>query len=103
MPEEFHYGTHPTRVANITVLPNIGWRLDYTTKEPRLPNGGSHGFSPFESDMQMVFFAAGPSFKSGYTQPSFQDHNIYMLICELLGITPAENDGSLKAFSAMLK
>ncbi len=103
MPEEFHYGTHPTRVPNIIVLPNIGWKLDYTTKEPRLPKGGSHGFSHFESDMQMVFFAAGPSFKSGFAQPSFQNQNIYMLICELLGITPAENDGERSAYGSMLK
>ena len=29
MPRRFHYGTHPTRLTNIIVIPETGWTLDY--------------------------------------------------------------------------
>ncbi len=102
MPEKFHYGTHPTRVPSVIALPDAGWKLAFSKNDGDLPNGGSHGYSPFDTDMQMVFYAAGPSFKRGYTQPSFQNQNIYLLICELLGITPAKNDGAHEDFNSML-
>ncbi len=102
MPEKFHYGSHPTRVTNVIALPDAGWKLAYSKEDGYLPNGGSHGYSPFDSDMQVVFYAAGPSFKAGYTQSSFQNQNIYLMICTLLGIEPAKNDGNIEDFSGML-
>ncbi len=94
MPKRYHFGTHPTRCPNVVIIPEMGWRLDYREQDAtRLPNGGSHGYDSFESDMQMIFFGAGPSFKRGYIQDSFQDHNVYLVLCHLLGAKPADNDG----------
>ncbi len=102
MPEEFHYGTHPTRCTNIVVLPEMGWRLDYSRKDDPIA-GGAHGYNPFESDMQMVFFGVGGKFKQGYSQASFQNQNIYLLLCHLLGLEPAPNDCDMGAIEGMLR
>ena len=102
IPEKFHYGTHPTRITNVIALPDVGWKIAYSKRDDQLPSGGSHGYSPYESDMQMVFFAAGPSFKKGYTQATFQNLNIYLLICKILGVEPAKNDCNAEDFSDML-
>lgn len=90
MPTRYHFGDHPTRCTNIVIIPDMGWKLDYHKKDGKLPSGGSHGYDPFESDMQVVFFGAGPNFKHGYSQPTFQNQNIYLIICHLLGIEPAQ-------------
>ncbi|MFI3332386.1 MAG: ectonucleotide pyrophosphatase/phosphodiesterase [Rikenellaceae bacterium] len=101
MPEEFHYGTHPTRCTNLIILPDTGWKLDYREKDGSLPSGGSHGFDPFDSQMQVVFFGAGPSFKRGYSQPTFQNQNIYLIICHILGVDPAEGDWNMSDVESM--
>lgn len=91
MPERYHYGSHPTRIANIVIIPEMGWKLDYRYKPyPPKNNTGSHGYDPFESDMQMVFYGVGPNFKVGYTQPTFQDLNVHLILAHLLGVEPAE-------------
>ncbi len=92
MPEYYHYGTHPTRCTNVIILPDMGWKLDYAEKDGKLPKGGSHGFDPFGTEMQMVFFGAGPDFKQGYNQATFQNQNMYLILCYLLGVKPAAND-----------
>lgn len=118
MPERYHFGTHPTRCANVIIIPDMGWSLSYMSeadmkaresRRPRPAAGkadpanardkavsvtGSHGYDPFESDMQVPFFGAGPDFKVGYTQESFQSQNIYIILCHLLGVEPSENDGN---------
>ena len=52
--------------------------------------------------MHMVFYASGPAFRKGYSQRSFQNHHIYLLLCRLLNIEPAPNDCRDRAFEGML-
>ena len=60
----------------------------------RRPIGkGAHGFDNFEREMSMVFYATGPAFRKCYEQRSFQNLNMYIILCHLLGIEPSENDG----------
>lgn len=92
MPERYHYGTHATRCTNVIIIPQTGWKLDYREEDGRLPSGGSHGFDSFDSEMQVVFFGAGPAFKRGYSQATFQNQNIYLIISHILGLDPATND-----------
>ena len=64
---------------------------------------GTHGFDPFFPDMHVNFRAIGPDFKTGYVKEDiFQNINVYSLMCHLLGLTPAPNDGCLEAVSDML-
>jgi len=53
--------------------------------------------------MQAIFYAEGPAFKVGYKSPTFENVNIYPLICYILGIKPAPNDGKLENIKALLK
>ena len=46
--------------------------------------------------MQIAFRAVGPDFKRGYTKADrFPNVDIYPLLCYLLGVRPAPNDGHL--------
>ena len=120
MPAKYHYGSYSARINNLIVLPDVRWRVRYTdpSAEPRPapvkadnvrpqadPNhvqvGGSHGYDPFEKDMSMIFYGSGPHFKKGYRQKSFQNLNIYLVLCHLLDIEPAPNDCDWNAVKKM--
>ena len=45
----------------------------------------------------------GPAFKEGFVSEPFENVNIYSLMCHLLGIKPAPNNGSLQAVQHLLK
>lgn len=92
-PEKYHYGTNTNRIMPLVVMPDAGWKVSYSQQDFTV-KGGAHGYSFEDRDMHMVFYASGPDFKKGYTQTSFQNHNIYLIMCHLLGIEPATNDCS---------
>lgn len=99
VPAYLHYGTN-VNIADIVALPDPGWVIsDYNTVIP-----GNHGYDPQVSDMHVMFRAAGPDFKQGYTMPHpFRNVNVYSLLSHLLGVTPAPNDGNLSDVQELLK
>ena len=52
-------------------------------------------------DMHTIFYAEGPAFKNGYTNPAFPNVDIYGIITHILGLDPADNDGELDRVSEM--
>lgn len=56
---------------------------------------GNHGWDNANMNMRPIFLAYGPDFKSGYVGKPFNNVDIYPLMCELLGIDGAPNNGSL--------
>ena len=45
--------------------------------------------------MQTIFVAHGPAFKHGYHAKPFNSVDYYPMMCHILGISPAPNNGSL--------
>jgi predicted AlkP superfamily pyrophosphatase or phosphodiesterase len=82
------------RVPEILVIADIGYTI--TTKsyfERRGVNKGTHGYDHREPEMRAFFLASGPSFKKGEQIRAFQNIHIYELMCKLLNLSPAPNDG----------
>lgn len=99
VPAYLHYGTNPN-IGPIIISPDAGWTVGSRT--PRLK--GTHGFDPTSHEMQVIFRAVGPDFKHGYAKPAvFANTAVYPLLCHLLHITPAPNDGDLKAIGDVLR
>ncbi len=103
MPKRFSYGSHPTRLTNLILIPEIGWTLNYAARPKPLQKLGTHGFDNQDRDMHMVFYGSGPAFKRGFKQTSFQNQNIYQLICDLLRVKPAPNDAVRRQYQGMLR
>lgn len=101
MPRRFHYGTHPTRLTNVIVIPETGWTLDYAPQDRPVRKRGTHGFDNRDREMHMVFYGSGPAFRKGYRQRSFQNQNMYLILYRLLGIEPAPNDGKWRDIKRM--
>jgi predicted AlkP superfamily pyrophosphatase or phosphodiesterase len=55
----------------------------------------THGYDNTLKSMQASFYARGPSFTIQEIVPAFDNINIYELMCKVLEITPAPNDGKL--------
>ena len=89
VPEYLHYGKN-VRVGDVVVMPDIG----YVVYDKEIDAGGSHGYDPNLQDMHALFRAIGPDVYHAQI-PHFPNVNIYSMICKLLGIVPAENDGVL--------
>ena len=52
-------------------------------------------------DMHAIFRAVGPDFRH-IALPHFKNVDVYPLLCRLLRIEPAKNDGNLEEIKSML-
>jgi alkaline phosphatase D len=100
MPDSLHYGTNP-RTLDFILVADSAWQFSLSEKVPR--SSGAHGYNPYNTDMHAIFYAKGPAFKVGYIHPTFENINIYPLICNILGIDPAPVDGKSGNVKGMLK
>lgn len=105
IPERFHYRDH-RRITPIVCLAEEGWSItshEYFDTRPHANTGGAHGYNNQLPSMHGIFIAEGPAFKDGLVVESFMNIHIYELICHILKLNPAENDGSLDSVRALLE
>jgi alkaline phosphatase D len=99
VPDSLHYGTNP-RTLDFILCADSAWQFTMTGIVPR--SRGAHGYNPYDTDMHAIFYATGPAFKAGYRQPTFENVDLYPLICHILKIAPAPVDGRIERVSGML-
>jgi predicted AlkP superfamily pyrophosphatase or phosphodiesterase len=97
VPAALHFSHNP-RIPAIVGVPADGWSV---TSGQRLVEEelhvAAHGYTPATPDMGALFVAAGPPLKSGIVVAPFENVHVYDLLCRLLKITPAPNDGRADA------
>jgi predicted AlkP superfamily pyrophosphatase or phosphodiesterase len=101
VPAKWHYGTNP-RIPEIVALADSSWSLG-TRPNGSSIRGGAHGYDNSDSDMFSIFYAAGPAFKKNYHLKELNNVDIYNLVCRILDIKPAPNDGDSEHIKEMLK
>jgi len=97
VPYYLHYGTNEN-VGDVVIDTELGWLFS----DKKAEYGGTHGYDPSYNDMHALFRAVGPAFKH-ISLPPFPNVDVYPLLCHLLGIEPAPNDGSLNIVKRMLR
>ena len=105
IPERLHY-RHHRRIAPIIAIADEGWsiaRRGAFNRRSRRYTGGTHGYDNSVKSMHALFIASGPAFKDGLVVEPFQNIHIYELLCAVLGLRPAPNDGSLDSVVVMLE
>ncbi|XP_013782584.1 ectonucleotide pyrophosphatase/phosphodiesterase family member 5-like [Limulus polyphemus] len=99
IPDRFHYKNH-RRIMPIIAIADEGYFIVTRTPTPddfAKSAIGQHGYDNRLRSMRPLFLARGPSFKKNFTITSiFETVNIYPMICHLLDIRPAPNNGSLE-------
>lgn len=99
LPYRMHFSESP-RVPPIILDFNIGWRGVF--REERYNGSGAHGWDNLYPEMQAIFVAYGPSFRSNVETKPFENIELYNLMCALLNVTPAENNGTWGALHHLL-
>lgn len=99
---------HP-RVAAVVGFADEGWYVTSRRQQARWASGqgrrpaGTHGYDARLKSMQGVFIASGPRLKQSLRAPAFENINVYELLCAILGLTPAPNDGNPAVTREMLR
>jgi ectonucleotide pyrophosphatase/phosphodiesterase family member 5 len=104
IPEYYHYSDNPY-ITPIVVIADLGWTL-VTDKgvEWLSQEKGNHGYDNNQTDMQGIFIAEGPAFKSKYKTGTLWNIDIYPLLCSIFKIIPRSNiDGELSRIEFILK
>jgi predicted AlkP superfamily pyrophosphatase or phosphodiesterase len=107
VPAELHYSAHP-RITPVIGVADDGWnvttreRFERLRRTPRA-TGGNHGYDPRLPSMHALFVAAGPRLRQGVVVPPFENVHVYELLCRLLDLTPASNDGDPSVTESWLR
>jgi predicted AlkP superfamily pyrophosphatase or phosphodiesterase len=108
VPARFHYSDSP-RIPPLLVLPDEGWIVtnrrhfaEMQLKGEMKHLRGGHGYDNQLPSMRAVFIAHGEAVNKGKVVDAFENIQVYNLMCAILGLKPAPNDGTLDAARAVL-
>lgn len=98
------------RIAPIVCSADEGWfmttRDRYETQKKSddfTMTRGAHGYDNRYQSMQATFIAHGEAFKKGYVTEPFENVEVYNIMCKILKLKPARNDGDLDRVKKMLR
>jgi len=105
MPDRFHFREND-RIPPIIGIADEGWSIStrsFFARNPRAFDGHTHGYDNRAESMRTMFIGSGPAFAKERVVPPFESVHLYELVCAILGIEPAENDGNLAAVRGVLR
>lgn len=109
IPERLHYKDGP-RVAPVVCSSEVGWamttRSRWESQKRRDDFGktrGAHGYDNRYEEMRATFIAHGRAFKGGKIVEAFPNIDVYNVMCRILKLRPAPNDGDLRRVRSMLR
>jgi predicted AlkP superfamily pyrophosphatase or phosphodiesterase len=103
LPENYHFSNH-YRIPEIIVVADMGHMISTRSfYEERGLIKATHGYDYQAPEMRTIFLADGPAFEDAIVTEPFQSIHIYELMCKILELDPAENDGNLEQVKQLLK
>ncbi|HVR30420.1 MAG TPA: ectonucleotide pyrophosphatase/phosphodiesterase [Thermoanaerobaculia bacterium] len=101
-PRSWRYRDHP-RIPPLIVAVEEGWNLrEARGATGRPPPLGMHGYDPRLRSMHGILIGHGPGLAVNARVGRIENLHLYELMCHLLGIEPAENEGRLRAVRGLL-
>ena len=104
LPDTLHFESH-RRIPSVIAVADEGWTIAtraWLNDNPDWDGGGTHGYDPRNKTMHTLLLARGPAFRSSATVEQMSLLHLYELMCALLGVKPAPNDGRLEAARPLL-
>ncbi|XP_040210832.1 ectonucleotide pyrophosphatase/phosphodiesterase family member 2 isoform X6 [Rana temporaria] len=108
LPKRLHYANN-RRIEDIHLLVDRKWHVArkpvdvYKKPTKGCVFQGDHGYDNKFSSMQTVFVAYGPTFKYKSKVPPFENIELYNVMCDLLGLKPAPNNGTHGSLNHLLR
>jgi alkaline phosphatase D len=101
VPERLHYGSNPN-IGNLVVLADSAYNI-FSSRNNARSGAGKHGYDNLNSDMYGIFYGWGSSFQKDYKIDVLQNIQLYNIICHILRIKPAPNDGNINEIESLFK
>ncbi|KAM9779172.1 ectonucleotide pyrophosphatase/phosphodiesterase family member 1 isoform X1 [Syngnathus typhle] len=101
LPKRFHFANN-VRIERGHLYMKEGWQTALDRKEIKYCSGGFHGSDNLFTNMQAIFIGHGPGFQNGTVVAPFENIELYNLMCDLLGIPPAPNNGTHGSLNHLL-
>uniref|UniRef100_A0A8C1XC44 SMB domain-containing protein n=1 Tax=Cyprinus carpio TaxID=7962 RepID=A0A8C1XC44_CYPCA len=108
LPKRLHYANN-RRIEDVHLLMDRKWHvamwvsLCVCVSPATCGFFGDHGFDNKISSMQTIFLGFGPSFNFKTEVPVFENIELYNVMCDLLGLTPAPNNGTHGSLNGVLR
>ncbi|XP_053193105.1 ectonucleotide pyrophosphatase/phosphodiesterase family member 1 [Scomber japonicus] len=102
LPKRMHFANNK-RIERGHLYMKPGWQAALNSKEIKYCKGGFHGSDNLFTNMQAIFIGYGPGFKRQTVVPPFENIEVYNLMCDLLEIRPAPNNGTHGSLNHLLK
>ncbi|XP_023187099.1 ectonucleotide pyrophosphatase/phosphodiesterase family member 2-like [Xiphophorus maculatus] len=104
LPKRLHYANN-RRIEDIHLLVERKWQVERKVPVGRKHCGflGDHGYDNKINSMQTIFLGYGPSFKFKTKVPAFENIELYNVMCDLLGLKPAPNNGTHGSLNHLLR
>uniref|UniRef100_A0A3Q2XQB8 Uncharacterized protein n=1 Tax=Hippocampus comes TaxID=109280 RepID=A0A3Q2XQB8_HIPCM len=99
LPKRLHFA-NSRRIEDVNVLVEPKWLLPGSL---RFCSGGQHGYDNDVASMHAMFVAHGPKFASGTEAEPFSNIELYNLMCDVLQISPAANNGTHGSLNHLLR
>ncbi|CAO2628241.1 Ectonucleotide pyrophosphatase/phosphodiesterase family member 3 [Lemmus lemmus] len=101
LPKRLHYANH-VRIDKAHLMVDRQWLAARSLSSSNC-GGGTHGYNNEFKSMEAIFLAHGPSFKDSIEIEPFENIEVYNLLCDLLHIQPAPNNGTHGSLNHLLK
>ncbi|XP_058249199.1 ectonucleotide pyrophosphatase/phosphodiesterase family member 1 isoform X1 [Hemibagrus wyckioides] len=102
LPKRFHFANN-VRIERGHLYMRAGWQAALNPYEVKYCTGGFHGSDNTFTNMQAIFIGYGPGMKYRTTVAPFENIEVYNLLCDLLEIPPAPNNGTHGSLNHLLK
>lgn len=103
LPERFKFTGH-RRIPPLLALADEGWLISRRgPSRPYADARGAHGYDPRSPSMRAVFMVRGPLLSPNSKIGPVSALDVYPLMAHLLGLAPADHEGDLSVFKAVLK
>ncbi|XP_074841730.1 autotaxin isoform X2 [Carettochelys insculpta] len=108
LPKRLHYA-YNRRIEDIHLLVDRRWHVArksmdvYKKLSGKCFFHGDHGYDNKINSMQTVFIGYGPTFKHKTKVPPFENIELYNVMCDLLGLKPAPNNGTHGSLNHLLR
>ncbi|KAF4103567.1 ectonucleotide pyrophosphatase/phosphodiesterase family member 2 isoform X2 [Onychostoma macrolepis] len=107
LPKRLHYANNH-RIEEVHLMVERKWHIARKFYESKRNHGkcgfaGDHGYDNKINSMQTIFLGYGPSFKFKTKIPPFENIELYNVMCDLLGLKPAPNNGTHGSLNQLLR
>ncbi|XP_056256020.1 ectonucleotide pyrophosphatase/phosphodiesterase family member 3 isoform X3 [Seriola aureovittata] len=102
LPKRLHFA-NSRRIEDVNILVDPKWLFERYPGSLTFCSGGAHGYDNDAESMHAMFVSYGPKFKSKTAIEPFSNVELYNLMCDLLKISPSDNNGTHGSMNHVLK